>query len=112
MARLYLWLPLSPSERGSRGGRVRIGIHWRGQRDVVEVDAAEVGVVTNEHVAGAEAIHAVGAHDTRDFLHQRAEVVGLGEGLGNGAQVGIKEGAGEVGTRLDVGGVGATLESQ
>ena len=61
--------------------QLALGMHGRDERDVVEVDAARVRVVGDEHVAGAEVLGAVRAHRLRHLLGHRAEVHGLREAL-------------------------------
>ena len=82
----------------------------RDERDVVQVHAALVGIVDQDAVAGLQALGAVGADGARHQVGQRAQVGGLGEGLGDGAQLAIEEGAREVAARLDVGRVGGAAE--
>ena len=82
----------------------------RDERDVVQVHAALVGIVDQDAVAGLQALGAVGADGARHQVSQRAQVGGLGEGLGDGAQLAVEEGAGEVAARLDVGRVGGAAE--
>ena len=55
--------------------------HRRDQADVVQVDAARIGVVRDDHVAGAEVLGAVVEHCARDLLDHRAEVHRLREPL-------------------------------
>jgi len=78
----------------------------RDERDVVQVHAAEIGIVDEDAVARRQPLGAVGLDGARHDVGQRAQVGGLGEGLGDGAQAGVEERAGEVAARLDVGGVG------
>src|SRR5262245_27747972 len=48
----------------------------------------------------------VGLDGTRHNVRQRPQMRGLGKGLGNGAQLTVKEGAREIPPCLDIGGVG------
>ena len=82
----------------------------RDERDVVEVHAALVGIVDEDAVAGLQALRAVGADGARHQVGQRAQVGGLSEGLGDGAQLAIEERAREIAARLDVGRVGGAAE--
>ena len=77
------------------------------EADVVEVHAARERLVGDDHVAGAEVLGAVAADRLRHLLDHRAEVHGLREALRHRPQLGVEEGAGEVGARLDVRRVGA-----
>ncbi len=80
--------------------------HGRDQRDVVEVHAAQVGIVDQDAVARLEPLRPVGADGPRHDVGQRAQMRGLGECLGDRAQVAVEERAREVPAGLDVGGVG------
>ncbi len=86
--------------------------HGRDERDVVEVHAAQVGVVDEDAVARGEAVGPVGRDGPRHDVGERAQVRGLGEGLGDGAQVAVEERAGEIPAGLDVGGVGGAPEGR
>jgi hypothetical protein len=78
----------------------------RDERDVVEVDAAQVGIVDQDAVARRQPLWTVRADGARHDVRERAEMRRLREGLGDRAQLAVEEGAREIATRLDVGGVG------
>ena len=116
-------------ERSDRGGRAAADVDvvrevrdvadqlalvmdGRDQADVVQVDAARVRVVRDEHVAGGEVLGAVLPHRLRHLLGHRAEVDRLREALGDRAQLRVEERAREVRARLDVRRVGAPLQRE
>ena len=68
-------------EVGDVAEQLALVVHGRDQADVVEVDAARMRVVGDDHVAGAEVAGAVGLHRLRHLLHHRAEVHRLREPL-------------------------------
>ncbi len=84
--------------------------HGGDERDVVQVHAAQVRVVDEDAVAGGQPLGPVGRDGLRHDVGERAQVRGLGEGLGDGAQVAVEERAGEVAAGLDVGRVGGAPE--
>ena len=86
--------------------------HRRDQADVVQVDAARIRVVRDDHVAWRQILRAIGADRVRNLLDHRAEVDGLGEALGDGAELRVEEGAREVRPRLDVRRVGAAPQGE
>ena len=81
----------------------RAAIDGRNQRDVVEVNSAAIGVVDEDRVSGLQVLRAVFGNCTRREDCQRAEVHGLGKGLGDGPQLAVEKGAGEIGAGFDVG---------
>ncbi len=89
-----------------------VDVDRRDQADVVQVDAAWVRVVGDDRVAGPEVLRAVAADRVRHLLHHRAQVHRLRERLRDRAQLGVEEGAREVGACLDVRRVGAPLQRQ
>jgi hypothetical protein len=78
----------------------------RDERDVVEVHAAQVGIVDQDTVAGRQRVGAVGLDGARHDVGQRAQMRRLREGLGDRPQFRIEEGTREVAARLDVGRIG------
>ena len=87
-------------------------VEGRDHDDVVQMRAARIGVVDDQMVAGAEVLRPVFEHPLAHRAHHRAQVVGLAEGLRDGAEVPVEQAAGEVAARLDVGGIGAPPERQ
>ena len=87
-------------------------VHRRDQADVVQVDAARVRVVRDDHVARPEVLGAVGAHRLRHLLGHRAEVNRLREALRDRAQLRVEERTREVRARLDVRRVRAPLQRE
>ena len=85
----------------------RIGEDGGDEGDVVEVGAAEVGVVEDDDVAGGEVEALEGGGDGGGH---GAEVDGDVGGLGDHVAVGVKEGAGVVLALLDVGGEAGAAE--
>ena len=86
--------------------------HGRDEADVVQVDAARIRVVRDDHVTRPQVLDAVRPHRVRHLLDHRAEMDGLREALRHGAQLRIEEGTGEVRARLDVGRVRASTQRQ
>ena len=97
-------------ERADRGGRpaadvdvvrevrdvtdqLALVVDGRDQADVVQVDAARVRVVRDEHVAGGQVLGAVRPDRLRHLLGHRAEMDRLREPLGDRAQLRVEEGA-------------------
>src|SRR5581483_6158589 len=76
------------------------------------MDAAEIGVVGENRIAGPEIFCAVGANDARNEMGERTEMDRLPGCLRDGTELAVKEGAGEIGTRFDIGRVRAALERQ
>ena len=78
----------------------------RDECDVVQVHAAQIGIVDQDAVTRRQPLGPVGADGARHDVGERAQVRRLGEGLGDRAQLPVEERAREVAPRLDVGGVG------
>ena len=89
-----------------------VDVDGRDQADVVQVHAARVRVVGDDRVARPEVLRAVALDRVRHLLHHRAQVHRLRERLRDRPQLGVEEGAREVGARLDVRRVGAALQRQ
>ena len=89
-----------------------VHVDGRDQADVVQVHAARVRVVGDDGVARPEVLGAVALDRVRHLLHHRAQVHRLRERLRDRPQLGVEEGAREVGAGLDVRGVGAALQRQ
>ena len=85
-------------------------IDGRNQRDVVEVNSAAIGVVDEDRVSGLQVFWAVFGNCARREDCQRAEVYWLGKGLGDGPQLAVEKGAGEIGAGFDVGRIRAAPE--
>ena len=83
-------------------------VERRDHHDVVQVSAAGIGVVGHQVIPRAEVLNPVLQHRLAHRSDHRAEVVGLAEGLGDGAKIPIEEAAREITAGLNVGGVGAT----
>ena len=96
-----------PFDRLRANGAVRGGEDGGDEGDVVEVGAAEVGVVEDDDVARGEVEALEGGGDGGGH---GAEVDGDVGGLGDHVAVGVKEGAGEVLALLDVGGEAGAAE--
>ena len=89
---------------------VAINVHGRNDGDVVEVARSAVGIV---HQVGIARLHLGGPdlanRQRHDRIH-RDQVGGLRERLGDRAQLGVEERAGEVRSGLDVRGVGGAAD--
>lgn len=89
-------------EVGDVAEELPVGMHGSDQAYVVQVHPTWVRVVGDEHVARAEPIDPVCPDCLGDLLDHRAQMHRLGKPLGHRPQLPVEEGAGEVGTRLDV----------
>ena len=85
-------------------------IDGRNQRDVVEMDSAAIGIVDEDCVPGLQVFWTVFGDRAGREDRQRAEVYWLGKGLGDGSQLAVEKGAGEIGAGFDVGRIGAAPE--
>jgi hypothetical protein len=74
----------------------------RDHRDVVEMDASEVWIVDDDHVARPQPIYPVEPEGVRDELHHIPEMNWVCEGLGDDPQVPIKQTTREIAARLHV----------
>jgi hypothetical protein len=92
--------------------QLAVGVHGGDQADVVQVHAARVRIVREQHVAGPEPVGAVGEDRLRHLLDHRAEVDGLREPLRHRTEPGVEERRREVGACLDVRRVGAAPERE
>ena len=74
------------------------------------MDSAAIGVVDEDRVSGLQVLWAVFGDCAGREYGQRAEVYWLSKRLGDGLQLAVKKGAGEIGAGFDVGRIRAAPE--
>ena len=99
-------------QAGRVSGQLAVPVDGSDEADVVEMHAAPVRVVGEDHVPRAELVGAVAPDRPGHVLHEGPKVDGLGERLGDDPHVRVEVGAREVLPRLYVGGVRASPQSR
>src|SRR6476659_10088703 len=84
--------------------------YWRNQRNVVQMDAAGIGIICQDAVPRPQPSDAVSLDRLWHDLRQRAQVRRLSEGLYNCPAISVKKCAREVAAGFDIGRISGSPE--